>query len=101
MKKRDKTTLLVSNSWDINDEPGSCSICGKKISLEWGDYLFRLSASGRKNDSSPICKVCAIKIQKEKNVKIIPESFFQNQIQLRTSLWRKKKPDKNGKTGKE
>ncbi len=84
-----KLSLLVSNVWKDQVDEGSCSRCGKPINLSWGDYSFRLLEGKRKKDALPVCKTCAVTLQQEKSVRLVPDSFFQNQLQLKTALWRK------------
>jgi hypothetical protein len=93
--KKEKTRIVVSNVWKDNSSQGNCSVCNTPINADWGDYIFKIYKGRDKKNAAPLCKVCAVKLEKEKNVKLVPESYFQNQIQLKNSFWRKSAPEKD------
>jgi hypothetical protein len=87
--KKEKIRIVVTNSWDGEVDIGECSVCSRPIHAGWGDYLFKIYKGRDKKNAAPLCTSCAKKLEKEKHVKLVPESYLHNQIQLRTAIWRK------------
>jgi hypothetical protein len=91
-KKKDKKTIIVSNMWKETGKEKVCIECGGRIEYSWGEYSFKLQTGKTRKETSPLCKTCAVRLQQKGNTRLVPESFFQNQVQMKTALWRKKTP---------